>query len=93
MDIERLATVKANGHNLSRITRLDCHCGTHIDSPLHFVDGGVACACCGPGFSIKRGRASLLRDIVQGPDVVGVLSSITSVVLAVALALSSAEGG
>lgn len=118
MDIERLATVKTNGHSLSRITWLDCHCGTHIDSPLHFVDGGgdvasipldivpavvistqerrigsVACTCCRAGFSVKRGRALLLRDIVKGPDVVGVLSSITSVVLAVALALSSAEGG
>ena len=40
IEIERLATIKANAYNLSRITRLDCHCGTHIDSPLHFVDGG-----------------------------------------------------
>ena len=91
--IEHLATVKTNGHSLSRITWLDCHCGTHIDSPLHFVDGGGACTCCRPGFSITRGRALLLRDIVKGPDVVGVLSSTTWVVLAVALALSSAKGG
>ncbi len=40
IEIERLETVKTDGHNLSRITRLDCHCGTHIDSPLHFVDEG-----------------------------------------------------
>ena len=40
IEIEHLATMKTDGHNLSRITRLDCHCGTHIDSPLHFVDGG-----------------------------------------------------
>jgi len=40
IEIERLATINANAYNLSRITRLDCHCGTQIDSPLHFVDGG-----------------------------------------------------
>ena len=40
IEIERLETVKTDGHNLSRITRFDCHCGTHIDSPLHFVDEG-----------------------------------------------------
>ena len=40
IEIERLETVNTDGNNLSRITRLDCHCGTHIDSPLHFVDKG-----------------------------------------------------
>ena len=30
--IEHLATVKTNGHSLSRITWLDCHCGTNIDT-------------------------------------------------------------
>lgn len=38
--IERLARVEHDGHNLSHFTYLDCHCGTHIDSPLHFIESG-----------------------------------------------------
>ena len=38
--IERLARVEADGHNLSHFTYLGCHCGTHIDSPLHFIESG-----------------------------------------------------
>lgn len=38
--IERLARVGHDGHNLSHFTYLDCHCGTHIDSPLHFIESG-----------------------------------------------------
>jgi len=38
--IEHLARVEHEGHNLSRFTHLDCHCGTHIDSPLHFIESG-----------------------------------------------------
>ncbi len=38
--IERLARVEHDGYNLSRFTHLDCHCGTHIDSPLHFIESG-----------------------------------------------------
>ena len=39
--ITRLAHFSTDGYNLSRFTRLESHCGTHIDSPLHFSENGA----------------------------------------------------
>lgn len=39
--IEEMATVDHDGYQVSRFNLLECHCGTHLDSPLHFVAGGT----------------------------------------------------
>jgi arylformamidase len=40
--LERVRSiVDGKGHNLSRLD-LGLHSGTHVDAPLHFVDGGAA---------------------------------------------------
>jgi kynurenine formamidase len=39
--IERTARLESDGYNLSRFSHLECHCGTHFDSPSHFIDGGT----------------------------------------------------
>lgn len=40
--IERVSSIEAgDGYNLSRLV-LGSHSGTHVDAPLHFIDGGGA---------------------------------------------------
>lgn len=39
--IARTAVFATDGYNLSCFTHLECHCGTHIDSPLHFSEDGA----------------------------------------------------
>ncbi len=40
--IERVSSIAAgDGYNLSRLV-LGTHTGTHVDAPLHFIDGGEA---------------------------------------------------
>jgi len=41
LSIEQLAQVESDGYNLSSFSHLESHCGTHIDSPLHFVADGT----------------------------------------------------
>ena len=36
----RVSTIRANGVNLSRL-ELGSHTGTHVDAPIHFVEGGT----------------------------------------------------
>jgi len=38
--IDQVATVAGDGYNATRLD-LGTHTGTHIDAPLHFVDGGA----------------------------------------------------
>lgn len=38
--IETMQTVEADGCRLSRFS-MGAHCGTHMDSPAHFVEGGA----------------------------------------------------
>jgi kynurenine formamidase len=39
--LEHPAHMPQDGYNLSCFTHLACHCGTHIDSPLHFIEHGA----------------------------------------------------
>jgi arylformamidase len=39
--LEQTASVERDGYQVSRFRVLECHSGTHLDSPLHFVKGGV----------------------------------------------------
>lgn len=40
--VERVSSIAAgDGYNLSRLV-LGAHTGTHIDAPLHFIDGGAS---------------------------------------------------
>lgn len=39
--IQQLARAESDGYNLTAFTHLESHCGTHIDSPLHFVPTGT----------------------------------------------------
>ena len=39
--VERLARIDSDGYNLSYFAHLEAHCGTHIDSPLHFTIAGA----------------------------------------------------
>ncbi len=41
LSFERLARAERDGYNFSSFTHLEAHCGTHIDSPLHFIAGGT----------------------------------------------------
>ena len=41
LSIEQLARAETDGYNFSSFTHLEAHCGTHIDSPLHFVAAGT----------------------------------------------------
>jgi len=38
--VERLADFKPDGYALSRLTFFHAHCGTHFDSPHHFIADG-----------------------------------------------------
>lgn len=38
--IQKLATFRKNGYNLSSIT-MSLHAATHVDAPLHFIKGGA----------------------------------------------------
>lgn len=40
LKVNQLANAKRDGYNLSRFDLLEVHCGTHIDSPLHFIADG-----------------------------------------------------
>jgi len=39
--IDRVSRADTDGYNLSRFSLLEAHCGTHIDSPLHFIADGL----------------------------------------------------
>jgi arylformamidase len=39
--LEHTANLEHDGCQVSRFNLLACHCGTHLDSPLHFVKGGA----------------------------------------------------
>ena len=39
LTIKQMAKAESDGYNLTLFTHLEAHCGTHIDSPLHFVAG------------------------------------------------------
>ena len=39
--IKQIAKAETDGYNLTLFTHLEPHCGTHIDSPLHFVVDGI----------------------------------------------------
>ncbi len=39
--IERVAEAAVDGYTLSHFSHLSAHCGTHIDSPFHFIAGGA----------------------------------------------------
>ena len=41
LTIKQMAKAESDGYNLTLFTHLEAHCGTHIDSPLHFVAGGI----------------------------------------------------
>jgi len=41
LTVAQLARVESDGYNFSSFTHLEAHCGTHIDSPLHFIANGI----------------------------------------------------
>ncbi len=41
LDIDRIATHQRDGYALSRLSVLHAHCGTHFDSPRHFIAAGA----------------------------------------------------
>ena len=41
LSVNQLARAESDGYNFSVFTHLEAHCGTHVDSPLHFVAGGT----------------------------------------------------
>jgi len=41
LSVAQLAQVESDGYNFSSFSHLEAHCGTHIDSPLHFVADGI----------------------------------------------------
>jgi kynurenine formamidase len=41
LEVKKVANAKIDGYNLTSFTHLEAHCGTHIDSPLHFVAEGT----------------------------------------------------
>jgi len=54
--LERVRSIAADGYNLSRLD-FGVHSGTHVDAPVHFVDGAAA-------------AESLPLDVLIGPCVV-----------------------
>ena len=54
--LERVRSIAADGYNLSRLD-FGVHSGTHVDAPVHFVDGATA-------------AESLPLDVLIGPCVV-----------------------
>ena len=40
LTFKQTARAESDGYNLTEFTHLEPHCGTHIDSPFHFVAGG-----------------------------------------------------
>jgi len=41
LSVAQLAQVESDGYNFSSFSHLEAHCGTHIDSPLHFIADGI----------------------------------------------------
>jgi len=41
LTIKQMARAESDGYNLTLFTHLEPHCGTHIDSPFHFVARGT----------------------------------------------------
>ena len=41
LTIQQMARAESDGYNLTLFTHLEPHCGTHIDSPFHFVADGT----------------------------------------------------
>jgi arylformamidase len=62
MHIERIASI-ADGHtsNVSAISS-GLHAGTHIDAPLHFLDGRASVAEMPPGALVGPARVVAIRD-------------------------------
>lgn len=76
LHVKQLARVESDGYNLSSFTHLEAHCGTHIDSPLHFVAGGTDIAV----LPLKMPSVVVVtaKDREIGPEVFASASNLTN---------------
>jgi arylformamidase len=65
--IERVSSIEADGYNLSRLV-LGTHTGTHIDAPLHFIEGGGSVGAIALGALIGPVLVVDARDVAEEID-------------------------
>lgn len=63
---EPIATVGRDGYAMERLTCLS-HCGTHVDAPSHFIEGGVTVDQIPPERFVGSLRVLDLRADLTGP--------------------------
>ncbi len=76
LTLKHVADAQSDGYNLSLFTHLEAHCGTHIDSPLHFVANGTDIA----SLTLKMPPAVVIlaKDREIGPEVFADASNLSN---------------
>ena len=73
--VERVRSIAADGFNLSRLD-FGLHTGTHVDAPLHFVEGGASADAL--SLDVLVGPATVVdATAVEGPLTADALSTLT----------------
>ena len=75
MAVEHLAEFTTDGYALSRFTLLHAHCGTHFDSPRHFIEHGADVSAVPLVFPAITLVTATAREI--GPDVFSAISDLS----------------
>jgi len=67
---DRIAYVASDGYTLHSVT-LGTHVGTHIDSPIHMIEGGKTLDAFGAHSFVGRGRLVIVENLANLQELEG----------------------